>query len=193
MRVLGLSLALLLFSLPARGAVEDDWQYIVSLDAGPKKKPASREEALLLARNHLLIQRKAIEQFLTRYPQSDHAFDAKLKLARILAAEGKMDNDPRRVDEAFRLFEILESTPGLPSERSADVGFARASLTMQSQEATSERENRSFEQQKTLSRNILETGGDLGCWWRLRPSATMFRIKSGKCSKRRGVSPPRNR
>ena len=115
MRVLRACLALLLLSPSTRGAVEEDWQYIVSLDAGPRKKPASREEALLLARNQLLIQRKAIEQFLVRHPQNDHVFDAKLKLARILAAEGKMDNDPRRVDEALRLFENLESTPGLPS------------------------------------------------------------------------------
>ena len=144
MRVLRACLALLLLSPSTRGAVEEDWQYIVSLDAGPRKKPASGEEALLLARNQLLIQRKAIEQFLVRHPQNDHVFDAKLKLARILAAEGKMDNDPRRVDEALRLFENLESTPGLPSERLAEAGFARVSLAMQGQEGSSQRARESI-------------------------------------------------
>ena len=122
--------------IPYRGeapASAEDWRHILSLDAGPKKKPATRDEAALLARNHLLIQRKAIEQFLARYPGDPHAFDAKLKLARILAAEGKIASDQSKVDEALRLLGELEKAPGVARERLADAGFARASLLMQNQ------------------------------------------------------------
>jgi hypothetical protein len=132
--------------IPSRvsAGVAEHWRYIVSLDAGPKKKPATRDEAALLARNHLLIQRKAIEQFLARYPSDPHAFDAKLKLARILAAEGKMANDQNKVNDALRLLGELEKTPGVPRECLADAGFARASLLMQDQGGNTERTRESI-------------------------------------------------
>ena len=132
---------LLILFIPQRlsADVQEDWRYILSLDAGPKKKPASRDEAALLARNHLLLQRKAIEQFLARYPGDPQAFEAKLKLARILAAEGKIANNQSEVDEALRLLGELEKTPGVPRERLADAGFARASLLMQNQKDSNER------------------------------------------------------
>ena len=139
-----LCLLILLIPSQASAGVAEDWRYIVSLDAGPKKKPATRNEAALLARNHLLIQRKAIEQFLVRYPSDPHAFDAKLKLARVLAAEGKIANDQREVDDALRLLGELEKTPGVPRERLADAGFARASLLMQNQEASTQRTRESI-------------------------------------------------
>ncbi|HEY5705072.1 MAG TPA: TlpA disulfide reductase family protein [Terrimicrobiaceae bacterium] len=131
---------LVLLALPRLSAgVDEDWRYILSLDAGPKKKPVTRDEVTLLARNHLLIQRKAIERFLARYPSGPHAFDAKLKLARVLAAEGKMAGDPSKVNDALRLLTELEKTPGVPRERLADAGFALASLSMQNQNENSDR------------------------------------------------------
>lgn len=115
-----------------QAGANQDWAYIVSLDAGPKKKPSSKEETLLIARNHFLIHRKALEQFLLRYPNDPRAFDAKMKLAAILAAEGKMDSDPRKVDEALRILAELEAMPSAPAGKRADAGFHRASLIMQS-------------------------------------------------------------
>jgi hypothetical protein len=131
-------LIVLLASLRLNGGVEEEWDYIVSLDAGPKKKPVTRDEAVLVARNHLLVQRKAIEQFLLRYPSDMRAFDARLKLARILAAEGKMANNQGQVDEALKLLGDLESSSGVSREKLADAGFARASLSMQSQKDNGE-------------------------------------------------------
>jgi len=139
MRLLVSCLLILLIPPRLSAGVAEDWRYIISLDAGPKKKPTTRDEAALLARNHFLIQRKAIEQFLARYPNDPYVFDAKLKLARILAAEGKMGNDQSKVDDALRLLGDLEKTPGLPRERLADAGFARASLLMQNQEGNAQR------------------------------------------------------
>ena len=127
-----------LIPLRVSAGVEEDWRYILSLDAGPKKMPATRDEAALLARNHLLVQRKAIEQFLARYPGDPRRFDAKLRLARILAAEGKITKDASEVDEALRLLGELEKTPGVPRENLADAGFARASLLMQSQDGNAQ-------------------------------------------------------
>ena len=139
MRLLVFFLLLLLILPRLCAGVQEDWRHILSLDAGPKKKPATRDEAALLARNHLLIQRKAIEQFLARYPGDPQAFEAKLKLARILAAEGKIASSQTEVDDALRLLGELEKTPGVPRERLADAGFARASLLMQNQKDNTER------------------------------------------------------
>jgi thioredoxin family protein len=126
-------LGILFASLHLHGGVEEDWGYIVSLDAGPKKKPVTRDEAALVARNHLLVQRKAIEQFLLRYPSDQRVFDARLSLARILAAEGKMANNQGQVDEALKLLGDLETSSDVSREKLAEAGFARASLSMQNQ------------------------------------------------------------
>ena len=105
MRVFAFSLLSVLFAaLPLAAGVDEDWNYILALDAGPKKKPATREEAALAARNHLYLQRKAIERFLLNHPRDARVFDAKLRLARVVAAEGKMSNDQAKVDEALELF-----------------------------------------------------------------------------------------
>ena len=144
MRLLVSCLLVLLIPPRLSAGVAEDWRYIVSLDAGPKKKPTTRDEAALFARNHFLIQRKAIEQFLARYPNDPHVFDAKLKLARILAADGKMGNDQSEVDDALRLLGDLEKAPGVPRESLADAGFARASLLMQNQEGNTQRTRESI-------------------------------------------------
>lgn len=124
--------ALLLTPLCARAGVEEDWAAIVALDNGPGKKPASREEAQLLARTHFAKHQALIEKFLANYPGDPRAFDARLRLAAILAARGKMDNVQKEVDEAMRILAALENTPGAPAEKCADAGFRRVSLFMQS-------------------------------------------------------------
>lgn len=124
--------ALLLLPLCARAGVEEDWTAIVALDSGPVKKPASREEAQLLARTHFAKHQALIEMFLANYPNDPHAFDARLRLAAILAARGKMDNVQKEVDEAMRILAALEKAPGVPAEKHADAGFRRVSLFMQS-------------------------------------------------------------
>ncbi|HEU4678452.1 MAG TPA: hypothetical protein VFS35_02950, partial [Terrimicrobiaceae bacterium] len=134
MRFLVCFLAIVLLTTNRLSAgAEEDWAYIVSLDAGPRKKPTTPDEVALIARNHLLAQQKAIEQFLARYPGDPHAFDARLKLARILAAEGKMSKNPGQVDEALKILGDLEKSSGVPRAKLADAGFARASLWMQNQ------------------------------------------------------------
>jgi hypothetical protein len=137
-------LTILLASLRLNGGVEEEWSYIVSLDSGPKKKPVTRDEAALVARNHLLVQRKAIEQFLLRYPNDQRVFDARLSLARILAAEGKMANNQGQIDEALKLLGDLETSSGVSREKLAEAGFARASLSMQNQKDNGEQARESI-------------------------------------------------
>jgi len=141
MRRVALTALLLLAAMPGflhAGAAED-WAGVLALDAGPAKKPTSREEVLLLARNHLILQRKALDRFLASYPQDPRSFDARLRIAAIMAAEGKMNASPARVDEALLLLAELEKTPGIPPEKRADAGFQRVSLFMQSQSGSSDR------------------------------------------------------
>jgi hypothetical protein len=124
--------ALLLLPHPCRAGADEDWKAVTALDAGPKSTPASREEAVLLARNHFLSQRKALQGFLSKYPSDPRAPEAKLKLASILATEGKMDGDTRRVQEALALMTQVESGAGVAPGTRADAGFRRAALLMQS-------------------------------------------------------------
>jgi hypothetical protein len=140
MRAFACSLLSVFFTaVPLAAGVDEDWNYILALDAGPKNKPATREEATLAARNHLHLQRKAIERFLLNHSRDARVFDAKLRLARVVAAEGKMSNDQAKVGEALELFANLEKSAGVPREKLADAGFSRASLLMQSQQGGPER------------------------------------------------------
>jgi hypothetical protein len=111
---------------------ETEWTAIAAMDAGPSKKPATREEAQILARTHLGKQKKLIEVFLAQYPSDPRAFDARLRLAAILAATGKMDNVREQTDEAMRILSALEKSPDAPAEKRADAGFRRISLFLQS-------------------------------------------------------------
>lgn len=145
MRAVAFSLLAFLFiALRLSAGVNEDWNYILALDAGPKKKPTTREEIALAARNHLYTQRKAIERFLLNHPSDARVFDAKLRLARVVAAEGKMSNDQAKVDEALELLVDLEKSVGVPREKLADAGFSRASLLMQSQQGSPERTRESI-------------------------------------------------
>ncbi|MFZ4776457.1 MAG: redoxin domain-containing protein [Terrimicrobiaceae bacterium] len=124
--------ACLLFSVCAWASPDTDWAAIVAMDAGPSKKPANRDEALMLARLHFAKNKKLIEEFLSKYPSDPRAFDARLRLAAILAATGKMDNLQVQIDDAMRILVALEKTPDVPQEKRADAGFRRVSLYLQS-------------------------------------------------------------
>jgi len=113
-----------------------DWAAIVALDAGPKRKPSSQEEAVLLARNHLLFQRKALESFLTTYPRDGKAPSAQTRLAGVLATEGNMDGNRRQIQEALKLLAGVEANPLAESQVRADAGFRKASIVMQSAPAS---------------------------------------------------------
>lgn len=125
-----LSLSCLLPATAKAGATED-WTAIVALDSGPAKKPTNAEEAKTLARAHLLRQRQALEDYLAKYPQDSHTFDARLRLAAVSATQGAMDSNQAQVDKALRTLAELEKTPDVPFEKRASAGFLRVSVFMQ--------------------------------------------------------------
>ena len=123
--------ALSILPLPAHAGADADWKGIQALDSGPKQKPASAEQASLFARNHFLLQRRALEDFLKLYPSDARAPQAKIRLADIYAAEGMMDNDPARVGQAVALFQKVASDPTASPTDRANAAFRKASLQMQ--------------------------------------------------------------
>lgn len=135
-----LVIALSLFTAaPAFAGADEDWAAIQAMDAGPKKTPTTRDEARLFARTHFAAHRAAVEAFITRYPSDARIFDAQLRRAALLAAEGKLDDNQKKVDAAFALLTELEKAPGIPKEKLATAGFQRVSLYLQSQRESTDR------------------------------------------------------
>jgi hypothetical protein len=129
-----------------RAGADEDWAAIVAMDAGPQKTPSSRDEVLKLARAHFAAHQRAVENFLVTHPNDPRAFDAQLRRAALLAAEGKLDGDQKKVDAAFALLTELEKTPGVPREKLATAGFQRVSLYLQNQRGSTERMRESIVQ-----------------------------------------------
>jgi hypothetical protein len=121
--------ALLAATTCACAGIEEDWRTILALDAGPKTKPASAEEARLAAANHLDKQRISLESFLQKYPTSQQAPEARLKLAAVLGTSAAMTGDVVRRKRAIGLYEQVEQSS--PGSLAADAGFRKASLLMQ--------------------------------------------------------------
>jgi len=124
--------ALLLVPCLAFATPDTDWAAIVAMDAGPTRKPVTQEDVKLIARQHLTVQRGLITDFLAKYPNDPNSFDARLRLAAILATIGKMDGVQQPVDDAMRMLTELEKMPGVPLAKRADAGFQRVSLYFQS-------------------------------------------------------------
>lgn len=139
-------------------APNEEWAVIVAMDAGPRKKPSTQDEARSLARTHLATHKQLIEQFLARYPNDPRVFDAKLRLASILAAIGGMENTQQLVDAAMRILAALEKSPTASREKRANAGFRRVSLYLQSMRG---RENEMCDSIVDSARNfVLKYPGD---------------------------------
>lgn len=110
------------------------WALVEKLDSGPPSQPKSREEAVQFARQHFAKHRAAIESFLVGYPEDPRTFDARIRLAGLMAAEGSMDEKPTLVRQALQDLVALEKTPNIPSKQLADAAFRRISLQMQTLE-----------------------------------------------------------
>jgi hypothetical protein len=111
---------------------DEDWNAVRALDAGPGTKPKNLQEARALAKSHLQQQEKLVSEFLEKNPSDPRSHEARMRLASLLAAIGKMENRQSQVDEAMRLLQALEKEPSAPREVRAEAGFRRVSLLMQS-------------------------------------------------------------
>ena len=130
---------------------DDDWNVIVAMDAGPPVKPTSAAEARVLGKSHFVKHQALIEDFLKKNPNDPRAFDARLRLAAILSATGKMEKKQSLVDEAMRMLQALEKDKSFPLDKRADAGFRRVSLYMQSLDSP---ENESRRDIVTAARNF---------------------------------------
>ena len=116
----------------ALASPDEDWNAVVALDAGPGSKPKNLEEARALAKKHLQRQETLVSEFLEKNPSDPRSHEARMRLASLLAAIGKMDIRQSQVDESMRLLQALEKDPSAPREVRAEAGFRRVSLLMQS-------------------------------------------------------------
>lgn len=132
----GPALAAILLALlaiaPLHGGADEDWAAILELEKGPEEVPTSEADAREIARRHFDKHDAALRKFIVTYPDDPRAFDARVRIASIMATVGKMEGDQPRVDAALKHFSRLEKTEGIPREKIADVAFRRVSLYIQS-------------------------------------------------------------
>ncbi|MEA3187640.1 MAG: hypothetical protein QOD99_1470, partial [Chthoniobacter sp.] len=109
--------------------VEEAWQQILALDAGPKMEWKTREEARTATVAHLGRQEKALRDFIGDYTADSRRVDAELRLAHLLATRADLQDSPRERTAASQMLDHLAKDA--PPERRADVEFAKLSLVMQ--------------------------------------------------------------
>jgi peroxiredoxin len=110
------------------GTVEEDWQAVVTLDAGPGDTPKSGESAGAIVMNHLARQERALRNFLSAHPEDAHAFEAGLRLARLWQIRADFEGSDKLRLEAARLLESLEKT-ATPEQR-PELEFAKIARMM---------------------------------------------------------------
>jgi hypothetical protein len=130
--------ALILVGSPllAFADANSEWAAIEQFDKGPTQTPASRDEALRLARDQFGKEQVALKAFLVAYPTDPRALDAKLRLTSIRAAIGEMEKKPAEVKAALVELMALEKSKDIARERLPDVAFRRISLQMQTIEGS---------------------------------------------------------
>ena len=113
----------------ARGAsVDEDWQAVIALDAGPQSEARSPTEAQAAITAHLVAQEKALRAFLDAHAVDAHAFEARLRLSRLLSIRGRMLGDGKAREEAVRVLDAL-SKSATPDQQK-EIDFARISQAM---------------------------------------------------------------
>ncbi len=134
MKLAPLVLCLLLLA-PARAdtsAADQAWSKVQALQKGPGIPPDDApEEAVRIARAHLLAQEKALSDFLARFPEDPRRFDAELEYAGVTSALGASLSDRKRVEKSIERLAALERSKSTPSKYRADASFLRITTTMQ--------------------------------------------------------------
>ena len=109
------------------GDAEAEWQAVIALDAGPEKPP-SEEGAPDAVLRHLIKQDQALRIFLNGQPQDARAFEARLRLARLLQIRGDFEQSPKLRTEGERLLDSLDKS-ATPEQR-VEVDFAKVTRLM---------------------------------------------------------------
>lgn len=122
------ALALALTATAFAGTADEDWKAVLALDAGPQTQAHSGADATAAILAHLAAQERALRTFVASHADDAHAFEARLRLARLFALRGEIQNDTKLRAESDRMLTALEkdATP----EQRADLDFARLSQAM---------------------------------------------------------------
>ena len=110
---------------------DKDWQVILEGAKGPGLQYSSQDEALKMAGQHLAKQEGELRAFQKDYPADSRHYSAVIRLADVLAAEGRLKRDRSDADTAREILAKLEGDPETPQLVKADAGFARVSQAMQ--------------------------------------------------------------
>lgn len=104
------------------GDAREDWAAATALDAGPGVKPKSAAEAYSLALGHTEKQVKALRAFLATHPGDVNAFEATLRLARVLDIRAEMKAETASEEAASLMDKAGEIAT--TSERRTELEFA---------------------------------------------------------------------
>ncbi len=101
---------------------------MVAMDAGPQILSRTADEARAAAVMHLDKQELALRGFLGQHAEDRHAFEARLRLARLLQIRGDVQGNLKAVEEGRLLLEQL--AVGASPEQRTEVDFAKLTLCM---------------------------------------------------------------
>ena len=126
LRILALSLGLVATAFA--GSADEDWQSVLALDVGPQTQTRLPSEARTAVAAHLVAQERALRTFLAAHASDARIFEARVRLSRLLAIRGEIQNDEKSRTEAARILDALEKT-ATPGQR-AELDYARLSQAM---------------------------------------------------------------
>jgi len=117
-------------SLPLHaGDATADWRRIEALDTGPGGQPKSPEEARAIVISHIDQQEKELRAFVAEHPGDAHAFEARLRLARLLSMKGSIHDSDKLRAEAMALLDQLDKSTLAPAQR-VEVEFSKITTLM---------------------------------------------------------------
>ena len=117
------------------GSADEDWQAVLALDAGPQTQTRSPAEAQTAVAAHLVAQERALRTFIAAQAGDVRAFEARLRMSRLLAIRGDLQNDAKARGEAARILDALEKIA--TAEQRTELDFARLSQAMRRMNAPS--------------------------------------------------------
>lgn len=117
------------FSLSAvAGTADEDWQAVVALDAGPGGQADSPKAVGAMVTAHLAKQDHALRTFLAAHPQDAHAFEAEIRLSRVLQIRGDFEASEKLRTESKHILDSLEKT--VTPEQRPELEFAKIARMM---------------------------------------------------------------
>jgi Thioredoxin-like len=107
------------------GDARDDWSTVTALDAGPGVQPKTAAEAVAVAQSHSEKQEKALRTFLAAHASDANAFEALLRLARVLDLRAEMKAGPQSAEVTT----LLEKASQMATTPTRQTEFEFALLT----------------------------------------------------------------